>query len=263
MCAGLALGQGLCPPIFQGWDPAKDKSLEPLSEGWFRRGAARTVTKASLAPLLNHPLNKDFKGSAFNGGPGGRAPWPSAGPAHTSSIFAHQGDQAALDFDAVWREEPGFVAGVGGFQGDGVAAFAESFERDFVFVDQGDDDLAGFGDFAFADDHGVAVQDAGVDHGVACDFEGEMVAGAEHGHGHFDLCAIVAQRFDGLAGGDAAVEGQLHGRGFVGGAHTGQAIGEIAAYDVGRELRGGGGGRFCGVALGGGLGEVFGQAHHL
>ena len=57
-------------------DPAKDKSLEPLSEGLFRRGAYEALVTVRVAPLLNNPLHKDFKGSAFNGVQG-QSPWPS------------------------------------------------------------------------------------------------------------------------------------------------------------------------------------------
>ena len=64
------------------------------------------------------------------------------------------------------------------------------FKRDFVAVDQRDDDLAVLGGLAALDQHGVAIEDAGVDHAVAGDFERVVLAAAEQAGGYVDAVAL-------------------------------------------------------------------------
>ena len=88
---------------------------------------------------------------------------------------------------------------------------------------------------AAADDHRVAVEDAGLDHRIAGHFQRVVLAVAEQRDRHLDMGALIAQRLDRQAGGDAAIERQLHRAGVVGGAHARQVAAEVAADHVRRE----------------------------
>src|SRR6266571_4564021 len=121
-----------------------------------------------------------------------------------SSISPEQPDQLALNLHAIWRQDAHLVAGVGGLERDRGAAAAEALERRLLLVDQSDDDVAGVGGFGAADERDVAVEDAGVDHGIAAHFEREMIAGRKQVGRHVDGVAAVLDRLDRRAGGDAA-----------------------------------------------------------
>ena len=99
------------------------------------------------------------------------------------------------------------------------------------------------GGVAAFDDHLVAVEDAGVDHGVALHLEDEVLPGAQHGFGHRHAVAFVLDGVDRRAGGDAAQHRQfahLAGRrGGVGHAHAFHHLGPERGAALGR--RGGGG----------------------
>ena len=62
---------------------------------------------------------------------------------------------------------------------------------------------------ALLDDDDVAVEDAGVDHGVALHLQDEVLARAQQGLGHLKAVALLLDRLDGRAGGDAAEDRQL------------------------------------------------------
>ena len=96
------------------------------------------------------------------------------------------------------------MAGVGGLERDRGAAAAEALERRLLLVDQGDDDVAGVGDLGAAEQRDVAVEDAGIDHGIAAHFQREMIPGREQVGRHVDGVAAVLDRLDRRAGGDAA-----------------------------------------------------------
>jgi competence protein ComEC len=112
------------------------------------------------------------------------------------SITADQADQLALHLDAIRTIEPGFIGGIGCFQGDGVAAAPQPLQGRFIVVDQRHHDLAGVGGVGLHDDDGVAVQYARVDHGIAGHFQRVMPAAAYHAAGHRDLRHLVLQRLD-------------------------------------------------------------------
>lgn len=66
-----------------------------------------------------------------------------------------------------------------------------------------------FGVFGFADDGGVAVQDAGFDHGFSFNRQGVEFAPADHVEGNGDAFVFVGNGGDRRAGGDFAVKGNL------------------------------------------------------
>ena len=125
---------------------------------------------------------------------------------------------------------------VGRFEGDRGAAPAQPLQRDFLAVDQRHHDGAVFGGVAALDDHGVAIENAGLDHAVAGDFERVMLAAvAEQARRHADRVALVAQRLDRGAGGDAAVERQIDRRDIGRHRGAGQRGLEVAADHRRRE----------------------------
>jgi competence protein ComEC len=122
-----------------------------------------------------------------------------------ASIGADQADHAALNLHLVSAVEPGAIGRVGGLQRDGAALAAQALERRLVVVDQRHDDVAVVRRLLPADHHDVAVVDAGLDHAVALDLEGIVLAGrGQHHRGHADRGGAVLQRLDRGAGGDAA-----------------------------------------------------------
>ena len=132
-----------------------------------------------------------------------------------ASVFAEEADEAALDLDAIGREDAGFVGGVGGFEGDGVALAAEALEGGFFVIDEGHDDLAGRGGDLLFDDDGVAIENAGVDHGIAAHFERVVFAGAEHFGGNGNGVGVGLDRLDGGTGSDAAHDRDRDGAGVI------------------------------------------------
>src|SRR5712691_12219900 len=116
-------------------------------------------------------------------------------------ISPKQPHQLALNLHAIWRQDAHLVAGVGGLERDRGAASAEALERRLLLVDQGDDDVAGVGGLGAAEQRDVAVEDAGVDHGIAAHFQREMIAGREQVGRHVDGVAAVLDRLDRRAGG--------------------------------------------------------------
>src|ERR1700730_5228356 len=153
-----------------------------------------------------------------------------------NSETAHQSDEAALNLDAVGSEDAGLIGLVGGVERDRGAAAAQPLQGDLLIVDQGDDDAAAFGGVAALYDHCVAIQNTGLDHAVAGHFEGVMLAAAaQQAGGDPPPRALVAQCLDRSAGGDPAVERQVHCLDIVRDGCAGQRIREIAANDRGRE----------------------------
>src|SRR5438477_8737418 len=96
----------------------------------------------------------------------------------TRSIAPHQTDKAALHFDAVRAKDARLKGLVCGFQRDRGAAPTQPFQCDFFVVDKRDDDDAVIRRLGTLDDDGIAVENAGVDHAVAGDFERVMLASA-------------------------------------------------------------------------------------
>ena len=76
------------------------------------------------------------------------------------SVAAQQTDHLALNANAIRAEYSRLISGIGRFERDRRPAFAESLEGCFLLVDQGDDDVAGFGRLLLADDDRVVLQDA-------------------------------------------------------------------------------------------------------
>ena len=126
------------------------------------------------------------------------------------SITPDQADQFALHLDPVGAVKTGLVGRVRRFQGDGITAPPEPLQGRLAVIDQRDDDFAGAGGIDFLNDDGIAVENAGIDHGVARHFQGVMFAAADHAAGHRHFRNLVLQRFDGRAGGDAADQRHIH-----------------------------------------------------
>src|SRR5690606_29801082 len=126
-----------------------------------KAGIQRTPTSARMFAGLARrlpPLDPRFRGDDDGDGSpktaSPRAPrWRLVAP--------DQADQAALDGDAVGREEAGFVVDVGRLQRDGALAAAQALQGDFLAVDEGDDDRAVLGVVGLLDHHRIAVVDAG------------------------------------------------------------------------------------------------------
>ena len=112
------------------------------------------------------------------------------------------------------------VGGVFGFEVVGAPILEEAFEGGFA-VDEGGDDVAGGGWFFFEDDD-VSVFDAGADHALAFDFDGEGFFGIGDADGAGDEAEGMGglfglASFDGVceACGNGVEEGELEGTGGV------------------------------------------------
>src|SRR4051812_32587354 len=121
-----------------------------------------------------------------------------------NSILPIQPDQLALNPHPVRRQDADFIGGVGGLQRDRGAAAAEALQGSFLLVDQGDHDVAGLRRLVALDQRHVAVEDAGIHHGVATHFERVVLARAEHVRRHADGVAAGLQRLDRRARRDTA-----------------------------------------------------------
>jgi len=137
-------------------------------------------------------------------------------------VFAQDAEDFALDADAGGGGVDWGHFGVGGLQTDHAAFAVETLEGGVGAIDEGDDDLAFAGGAGALDQDVVAGDDVLVAHGVAAYFKGEDLAVAD------DVGEGDALRgfdgFDGLAGGDAA--------------HEGQAIGALFAAASGKDIDG-------------------------
>src|SRR5215208_1402245 len=94
----------------------------------------------------------------------------------SGSILPKQPDKLALNAHTVRRQNTDLVRAVGGLQRDRSAAAPEALERSLFVVDQRDHDIARVGAVTLADQHRVAVENAGIDHRVAAHLKREMLA---------------------------------------------------------------------------------------
>src|SRR5271166_6735903 len=131
--------------------------------------------------LRRRPVPPHLPGS---GGAGrrkwiGRPPSPlSAGHSHfvaaispSHSVATQKADHLALHADTIRPENSRFIGRIRRLERDRRAPFAKPFESGFLFVDQGDDDVAGFRRLLPADNDGVVFENAGLDHRVATHLE--------------------------------------------------------------------------------------------
>src|SRR4051812_47731249 len=102
----------------------------------------------------------------------------------TGSVAPEEPDELALDLHPVRTEDPGLVGGIGGFKGDRGAAPRPAFHRRPLVVDEGDVYVAGAGIVLEAEKVGAFLKDARLDHRIAADFEGEMLARRQHVRGN-------------------------------------------------------------------------------
>ena len=122
-------------------------------------------------------------------------------------------DDLAVDRDVGGIEDHLVEVGVLGPEHDLVAAPEEGLHRGLLARDAGDDGVAGIGRGLLAHDHVVAVEDAGVDHGVAADPHHEELAVAGEVFGDGEGLLDVLLREHAGAGGDVADERHVaHGR---------------------------------------------------
>src|SRR5690606_918237 len=84
--------------------------------------------------------------------------------AYPASITAQQSDQPALHLDPIRWEDTGLIGRIGGFQSDHVTLAAQALQRRFLVIHQRNHDLAGSRRILTPDNHGVAVENPGVDH---------------------------------------------------------------------------------------------------
>ena len=103
------------------------------------------------------------------------------------SVFAHQSGQPALNLDLAGLEIARFVTRVFRLQADPTGLLQQRFQRGFLFLDQGHDDLAVIRRVGTFDHHRVAVENACLDHRVADDLEREMLAPAKHACRNLEL----------------------------------------------------------------------------
>src|SRR5690606_19310097 len=136
----------------------------------------------AAVPAFMKAASLEWEGRGKEKGPVRYRPWrrPTRNGVSRRSILAEQADQAALHLHPVGREDAGFVGRVGGFEGHRVAPAAQALEGGFLVVYQGDDDFAGGSRILLLDEHGIAIEDAGLDHRVTAHFEREVLAGAQH-----------------------------------------------------------------------------------
>lgn len=230
--------RGLCP---HPWPALVDRFTVwqyGATAIWLEGGHARILTDRSnrgerpwVPPL---PVRRPHRSPAL---PPAREEADAQRELAWLSVAAQQRHHPALHLDAVRREDARLVTDIARLECNRIAAPADTLQRHFGFIHQGHNDLPGFRGFALADDHGVAVEDTGLDHRIAGDLECVMFAAAQHVNRHVDKAAGIAQRFDRQAGGDPAIQRKLDRGRVVGRAHAGYPGGEVAADHIRRERR--------------------------
>lgn len=130
-------------------------------------------------------------------------------------VAADKPDELALDLDAIGSENTGFVGRIGSLERDGCAPAAEALECRFLVIDQRHDDFTGIGGVRIADDDGVAIEDAGLDHRIALHLQRIMLPPADHFGRHGDFMGIVLDSRDGHARRDAPHDRHGNGGGHV------------------------------------------------
>jgi len=140
-------------------------------------------------------------------------------------VFAEDAENFALDADVGGRGVDGGHLGVGGLQADHAAFAVKALEGGVGAVDEGDDDLAFAGGAGALNQDVVSGDDVLVAHGVTAYFEGEDFAVADDVRQRDALCGFDG--FDGLAGCDAAQQGQAIGALFA--AADGEHVDRTAA----------------------------------
>ena len=189
----FAIGEGERP-----WHRQRRFSREARGLPPYRRSAPAAASKEIPTARLEHPApfpGRVSRGRCFRCG----------------SVAPDKADQAALHLYAVGTEDAGLVGRVGGFQRDRRALAAEALQRRLFIVDQRHDDVARIGGLGIADDHRIAVEDAGVDHRIALHLERVMVAARQHFRWNRNRMRLVLDRLDRHAGCDAAHDGDRDG----------------------------------------------------
>lgn len=164
-----------------------------------------------------------------------------------SAIVADQGEEDALDDELAGGNEVG-VGGVFGLEVGAARLDDVAFEGGFA-IDEGGDDVVAAGFLDFHDDV-VAIEDVGIDHGVAADAEGEGAGGFGNAEGidvDGDGAFLFGFDIGGVASGDGAEDGDVENFGAVevfgeddGASHVGVTL-DDALFLQGAEVAHGGG----------------------
>src|SRR5262245_32948153 len=109
---------------------------------------------------------------------------------------ADQAHQPTLNVDLVGPKDPRLVIGVGGLERDRGSLFAQTLEGCLLLLDQGHDNVAVVGGVAALDDDDVALVDAGLDHGIALHFQGEMLAARDQIGRHPNVLRMILNGAD-------------------------------------------------------------------
>src|SRR5580704_8678057 len=142
----------------------------PSAQCWRRRPAAPVRRNPGAAGPAG--LNATWSASTYAFG---RPPFScSCRP----SISTQQAHHFSLHADAIRPEDPRFVGWICSLERNRRAPLAQSLERRFLLVDQRDDNLARLRCVLLANDDGVVLEDAGLDHRIAAHLKGEVLAAA-------------------------------------------------------------------------------------
>jgi len=188
----------------RGGRKGRERRAERRQKGRLEIGVdipSRDEIKALIAALDAHQVafNKQSLAAASGGEALSDAKFPSE-----SVVAADQPDELALDLHPIGPKNPCFVGRVRGFERDRCALAPEALQRRFLIIHERHDDIAGIGRIAIADNHGVAVEDAGFDHRVALDFESVVFAVADHVERNGNVVRVVLDGRDRHTGSDAA-----------------------------------------------------------
>ena len=110
----------------------------------------------------------------------------------------------------------------------------EPLQRRLFLIDERHHDVAVLGRIAAADDDDVAVQNAGLDHGIALHLQREVLPVGEQVGRAGDVVGVVLDGADGRAGGNAAHDRHRYGAGVDDGRRRRRQIAGAAALDDAR-----------------------------
>ena len=178
------------------------------------RRPAHVEREGGPCPLYRRSLRAYRDGRASTRqptlGPGPRC-YPKRFRRVENLVAPDEPHEPPLDAHAVRAEDPGFVRGVGRFQGNRVAPAAQTLQRGFLLVHQRHDDIAIGSVITLANDDGVAFEDPGIDHGVALHLERIMLALGQQLRRDLDRGQAGLDRLHRHARGDPAHDGYSHG----------------------------------------------------
>ncbi len=132
-----------------------------------------------------------------------------------SSVAPQQPNQLALHLHAIGRKNARFVPHIAWLKRDRITTPTQPLQCHLRVVHQSDDDLSGICRVALADDHRVAVKDAGLNHRVAGNFQSVMLAIAQHRDRHRNGIGGILQSLDRQARSYATIQRYMNRLGIV------------------------------------------------